>query len=239
MNKDIKSLLVNTFGTILCLLVIFFFVTYILFLHNGVQGALKESWSASLTFFSVLATLGAAVIAAYLFNDWRTQADHQTNKELIYKIKSIDSLLNDFIFNKMEILSEMTDMYKAQSTGLPPKHKEYRFELFRIHNNTLRNLMEIKLEVQNYGFVADKTELTEKMKEKIVILETSLEKLFKPFEDNLAINSSDFYSCILAYKPFIGSEIPAQLYEHVTYPLLSKLPSITPRSINSHTAHKQ
>ncbi|MEG1695796.1 MAG: hypothetical protein RRZ32_00470 [Acinetobacter sp.] len=86
MNKDIKSLLINTFGTIFCLWVIFFFVTYILFLHNGVQGALKESWSASLTFFSVLATLGAAVIAAYLFNDWKIQHNKTVEKEMAWNV---------------------------------------------------------------------------------------------------------------------------------------------------------
>lgn len=73
MTPKIKSLLFNTCGTISYLIVIFFFVTFILFLHNDVEDALKEAWSVSTSFLSVLATLGAAIIAAYLFNDWREE----------------------------------------------------------------------------------------------------------------------------------------------------------------------
>lgn len=73
MNTDIKRILVDTFGRISYLFVIFFFFIYTLYLHNEVPEALKEAWSASLSFLSVLATLGAAYIASQLFNDWREQ----------------------------------------------------------------------------------------------------------------------------------------------------------------------
>lgn len=78
MSTDIKSLLIRVCGTISYLIVIFFFVTFILFLHNDVKDALKEAWSVSVSFLSVLSTLGAAIIAANLFNDWKHQ--HNKNK---------------------------------------------------------------------------------------------------------------------------------------------------------------
>jgi len=83
MNPDIKSLLIRACGTISYLTVIFFFFTFILFLHNDVKDALKESWSVSVTFLSVLATLAAAIIAANLFNDWKMLHNKTTEKELI------------------------------------------------------------------------------------------------------------------------------------------------------------
>lgn len=72
MNERIKSLIITICGTVTCLAVIFFFVTFVLFLHNDVEYALKEALSISVSFSSVLATLGAAIIAASLFNDWTT-----------------------------------------------------------------------------------------------------------------------------------------------------------------------
>lgn len=114
MNKDIKSLLINTFGTISCLLVIFFFVTYILFSHNGVQDALKESWSASLAFFSVLATLGAAVIAAYLFNDWRIIHNNTSLKEQAVETYKTYDRLNVKLISVNDVFVKAL---KANKTG--------------------------------------------------------------------------------------------------------------------------
>lgn len=73
MNNDIKKTLINTFGRISYLTVIFFLFTFILFIQNDVNDPLKESWIAGISFLSVLSTLGAAYIASSLFNDWREQ----------------------------------------------------------------------------------------------------------------------------------------------------------------------
>lgn len=92
MNKDIKSLLIRTFGTITYLVVIFFFVTLILFTHNNVESSLKESWTASLSFASMLATIGAAIIAANIFNHWH---DQYLQEKLDKNIETISNTCND------------------------------------------------------------------------------------------------------------------------------------------------
>lgn len=89
MNADIKRTLVDTFGRISYLFVIFFFFIYILYLHNEVPEALKEAWSASLSFLSVLATLFSAYIATTLFNDWKIQHNAQIKTNYINDILKI------------------------------------------------------------------------------------------------------------------------------------------------------
>lgn len=222
----------------ICFLITVPVFAFAYFLYSNTRLELEEvfdkSFGAAFGFFGGAATLAAAYIATKLFNDWRIQANHDTKKEQIHKIQSINSLLNDFIFLKMEKLSEIIGVYGSQSIDMPSRHKDYELELFRIHNNVLKNLTEMKVEVQNYGFIAVETELTKQMIEKIAIQEAYLVELFKLIENDLITNSSDLKSRISKYKSFLGTEIPAQLYESVTYPLISKL-----SSNNSHTAHKQ
>jgi len=86
MNSELKSLLIKTFGSISCLIVIFFFVTFVLFQHNEIKDSLKESWSATISFASVLATVGAAIIASNLFNDWRVQETGIFKRNLAHTI---------------------------------------------------------------------------------------------------------------------------------------------------------
>ena len=103
MNSDIKSLLIRVCGTISYLIVIFFFVTFILFLHNDVKDAFKEAWSVSVSFLSVLASLGAAVIAAYLFTDWRivqrAQSKSEISKKVISSLIKLKSDADKYHFN--------------------------------------------------------------------------------------------------------------------------------------------
>ncbi|HCH7478746.1 TPA: hypothetical protein NM870_003374, partial [Acinetobacter baumannii] len=53
--------------------IIFFFFILFLYSHNNINDPLKESFSLTISLFSALATLGAAIIAARLFQNWKTQ----------------------------------------------------------------------------------------------------------------------------------------------------------------------
>ena len=119
MNTDIKSLLIRVCGTISYLIVIFFFVTFILFLHNDIKDALKEAWSVSVSFLSALTTLGAAIIAANLFNNWKDQHNKTVEKEMawdvVHKFDIADIHLSEFqdVFQnfkyRCQFLYEMPD----------------------------------------------------------------------------------------------------------------------------------
>jgi hypothetical protein len=124
MNEEIKSIFVNTLGTISYLIVIFFFVTLIMFIHNDVNDALKEAWVASIYFLSVLATLGAAFIASKLFNDWRVQEIYNRTKDLhdeavevlLKTTKKLNSILGQIEINRLRFNEET--LTKAQANEI-------------------------------------------------------------------------------------------------------------------------
>ncbi|WP_151707453.1 hypothetical protein [Acinetobacter sp. TUM15064] len=111
MNTDIKSLLIRVCGTISYLIVIFFFVTFILFLHNDIKDALKEAWSVSASFLSFLATMGAAIIAANLFNDWREQKKYELEKEYIEKFSASVFDIYQSIFSQSSQILNIYEEY--------------------------------------------------------------------------------------------------------------------------------
>lgn len=97
MLKKNKTLLVDTCGWIASLSVIVFFFTLWLYSYNDIQDPLKESWSITFNSISAFATIGAAIIAANLFNDWK----EQHNKTIlapeaieIYKAINADIMIN-------------------------------------------------------------------------------------------------------------------------------------------------
>jgi len=95
MNQKIKVLLIDTIGWITSICIIFFFFTLWLYSYNQIDNPLKEAWSLMVNILSALATIGAAIIAAKLYNDWRTQ--HNANLELTYISEILSSLRNNII----------------------------------------------------------------------------------------------------------------------------------------------
>lgn len=95
MKKEFRRFIIDLFGYISSILVIFFFFTFWLFSYNNTEDPLKDSWDISISFFSGLATIGAAIIASKLYNDWRIQ--HNANIELTYISEILTSLRNNLI----------------------------------------------------------------------------------------------------------------------------------------------
>lgn len=73
MKTEIRTFLIDTCFWVISISIIFFFFIIFLYSHNNINDPLKESFSLTISLFSALATLGAAIIAARLFQNWKTQ----------------------------------------------------------------------------------------------------------------------------------------------------------------------
>ncbi|MFW1841950.1 hypothetical protein ACG9YY_03130 [Acinetobacter pittii] len=73
MKTEIRTFLIDTCFWVISISIIFFFFIFFLYSHNNINDPLKESFSLTISLFSALATLGAAIIAARLFQNWKTQ----------------------------------------------------------------------------------------------------------------------------------------------------------------------
>lgn len=88
MKNEILRFIIDVCGYIASIIIIFFFFTLWLYSYNSIDDALKNSWEVSSSIFSALATLGSAVIAAKLFNNWKESQTGINRSELSKKILS-------------------------------------------------------------------------------------------------------------------------------------------------------
>ncbi|ENW33965.1 hypothetical protein [Acinetobacter baumannii] len=125
MNQKIKVILIDTFGWITSICIIFFFFTLWLYSYNDIESPLKEAWSLTISLLSALATLGAAIIAAKLFNDWREQEEYNQRSTQINKVimnaEDFEKIINNIklplaryngkIMEKLEFFNFLLESY--------------------------------------------------------------------------------------------------------------------------------
>lgn len=97
-------------GVVIALTTFFLFaIGVILYFYWGDPSAVKDALSTTASFFGGFATLGAAVIAAYLFNDWRDQH----NKAIVAEVaKQVLVTVND----DLNYVTKLTGFLR----GIPP-----------------------------------------------------------------------------------------------------------------------
>ncbi len=222
MNTDIKALLIRVCGTISYLIVIFFFVTFILFLHNNINDALKEAWSVSVSFLSVLATLGAAIIAANLFNDWRTLHNKTVEKEVgwdvIVKFNEADLHFTQFRESFSLFLTKNNCLFDISDED---------FENLNSNLKTiLANLTEASLKVsiyfealRKYSIIVDKAYYKDSKRITIELftLIRDLQKLNATFPDSIDQIDDQIgkiYHCILLIEQEVIDSILRELKAH-------------------------
>jgi hypothetical protein len=84
MNKNTFSISILIIGLILAFLL--FSIFGILYFYWGDFKAVQDSLSTTGSLFGVIGTLGAAAVAAYLFNDWRDEKNYDLENSILTNI---------------------------------------------------------------------------------------------------------------------------------------------------------
>ncbi|WP_461313917.1 hypothetical protein [Acinetobacter sp. GN11] len=163
MKTELKTLLIDVCFWIISICIIFFFFTLLLYSHNTIDNPLKEAWSLTIGILSALTTIGAAIIAAYLFNDWKVQHN-----------KSIEVQLALIMIEKFEFFDEQISMLYGQIATPYDlndlKHLENAVNDFKEHKQ--KKLLEIRISflkasasIENfYSFSGDNEEVKIQLK---------------------------------------------------------------------------
>ncbi|MDC5568541.1 hypothetical protein NRB13_15210, partial [Acinetobacter baumannii] len=94
MKSKLRSFLINTCVWVFSLSTVFFIFIFIIFLITGVPQPFKETLSISVSFLSAVATLGAAIIAARLFQTWKAQHNYVEQIQILSQmVETMDSIL--------------------------------------------------------------------------------------------------------------------------------------------------
>lgn len=95
MKFELKNFLINICGWIFLISVCFFLIVLSIFIKDGVQQPFKETLTLTLSFLSALATIGAAIIAARIFQTWKTQHSYIEQCKLLGQmVQTVSALLS-------------------------------------------------------------------------------------------------------------------------------------------------
>lgn len=100
-----KNLKPITFSFIVSLVIVFVFLiaTFLIFAYSS-ESALQDALSTTGSYFGAAATLGAAIIAAHLFNDWRSQHNKQVKNEFSLRVyHSFNTVVNEVLLLGLKI----------------------------------------------------------------------------------------------------------------------------------------
>lgn len=149
-RKDTAVVLMSTAVGIGITTVLSFFIVWIGFPANNPQDSFKDALSFTGSLFGGLATFGAAIIAAYLFNDWRDQHNKDIENQFIKSIIDSFNILDykaaqiDIKFNNFKILYS-SDIYSTNDHPFSSFEEKYldpliadigdlRLELAKLNN---------------------------------------------------------------------------------------------------------
>ncbi|MDC5675736.1 hypothetical protein OFM99_18200, partial [Acinetobacter baumannii] len=89
MKFELKNFLINICGWLIIISMCFFLIVFLIFIEDKVQQPFKETLTLTLSFLSALATIGAAIIAARIFQTWKTQHSY------VEQIKILSQMLEN------------------------------------------------------------------------------------------------------------------------------------------------
>ncbi|QKQ69945.1 hypothetical protein [Acinetobacter sp. 10FS3-1] len=132
-KREITIVLISTAVGIGIIAIVSFFIVWIGFPAENPKDSFKDALSFAGGIFGGLATFGAAIIAAYLFNDWRISHNKNIDAQLCMKV--MDSVY-DCDLNLLRINSFLVD-YLSE-----PNKISYQREL-NVNLNQLRDIINI------------------------------------------------------------------------------------------------
>ncbi|OTG93549.1 hypothetical protein B9T24_13810 [Acinetobacter sp. ANC 4654] len=113
-----------------------------------------------MVFFGGFATLGAAYIAANLFNDWKLEQNHQSQKEFINNIIKEFRAISLANHENIEIFQSIMAKYRSPNDTLPVNHKNIMLSIFRVQAQLGGMFVTLQIEVQNYGIISNNKEFS-------------------------------------------------------------------------------
>ncbi|WP_347454079.1 hypothetical protein [Acinetobacter thermotolerans] len=186
-RKDTVVVLISTAAGIGITTVLSFFIVWIGFPANNPQESFKDALEFSVGLFGGLATFGAAVIAAHLFNDWRVVKKYEINHQYVISIKSKMTELRSYICNQRNSFIVIQQELKKENLSI----KEYQSLNIEVQQ-TIKNIIDISVEI-----ILDMQEINYlKTQNSQSDLVTRFEKKLSELQDKIKIEEyySNFYS---------------------------------------------
>lgn len=111
---NIKILINKTFRIILLITLCTFLIVWCVYFLYGISDPVEKTLSITVGFFSSFSTLGAAYIAANLFNDWKSHQRYLNKKDFSKSLKTLIYRVDKAIYNYRDKLADIRIIDKTE-----------------------------------------------------------------------------------------------------------------------------
>lgn len=133
---------------------VFLMATFYILAYSG-PNAMSDAFSTTGSYFGAVATLGAAVIAAYLFNDWRVVKQYEIKLDYVLTIKKQTQELIGFINSNRRNFVKYKFKIKNPNLTMPDFNVLLN-EMHDIENEVVLRLNLIIIEMNELYFLKTK-----------------------------------------------------------------------------------
>ncbi|AVF08369.1 hypothetical protein J7S89_03465 [Acinetobacter baumannii] len=144
MNKSASAVSILFIGLTFFFLI--FSIFSILYFYWGDLKVIQDSLSTTGSIFGAIATLGAAAVAAYLFNDWKEQHNKQVQNSFALQVFDFFSVFENNILEYSMFISHLQDLRSSY------ENYELTWEILNKDGNTIY--------IQNIGSKKDELDLS-------------------------------------------------------------------------------
>lgn len=181
--------------------------TFYILAYSG-PNAMSDAFSTTGSYFGAVATLGAAVIAAYLFNDWRVVKQYEIKLNYVLTIKKQTKELISFINSNRRKFVKCK--FKIKSPNLTMQDFNVLLnEIHEIENEVVLRLNLISIEMNELYFLK-----TKKPQDPIAV---ELEGKIKYF-DKIGINENNYHD---VWEERLTSLVFDEYFQYITDDLTS------------------
>ncbi|MDH2587144.1 hypothetical protein [Acinetobacter baumannii] len=197
MKLELSKFLISICGWIFLLSVCFFLVVLSIFITDEVQQPFKETLTLTLSFLSALATIGAAIIAARIFQTWKAQHSYiEQTKLLVEMVETVHNLL--FAIGDARQNDNLKDIFLGYNSKIPMNeaftqqiNRAKLLDNFVSKLNTLENQIYLLNNEKRVRRIFSKDELGGKSFEKLIILITTIQADISYIYEILSVNNGN------------------------------------------------
>lgn len=163
--KNLKPIAFS-FGVSLVIAFSFLMATFFVLAYSG-PDAMKDALSTTGSYFGAVATLGTAIIAAFLFNDWKEQHNKNIDSQFCMKVYDFIDYANIELIAISGFLSDYHKLGDQQKTNVRQGLLEHSRRLLILKDASL-------IKLSNLGYFIDKNDYELKYAPQIMKIDENL-----------------------------------------------------------------
>lgn len=203
---------------------IFLALTGLFFVCLAISILIKNYFQIEGDYLSAFATTVAAIVAIFLFNDWRDEQEYQTKKEFIFKVRQIYDELHDLNFNHIDTRAGL--IYKLKNNMYDSDFHFECFNSFSIFKMKMDFLItKILITLEEYEVVSYQKEFIEELDKALALRQKNIHESYQNILNEIKDKNINYEHVYKKFEEFdnVVNIIIGEIYQEIISELIKQL----------------